>query len=553
MTLKNSFQSHIRVAVVALFMVLCLSSCDAESKGFKPTWTAFIGVDESALDEETLSSIPETIAGVMPVEIESKDNVIDIAKAAGYYKEKAAALLYTEIGSPGDMEVEVGAAADWWMEWYVNGEKVYTTLPAGNRYIDFIVFDHRFKLPLKKGRNVIAVKVLSGAAGWRLVAADEDTLKEMERKLQDAPLTAIVNEDDIPPYTLPEILTANDGSKITTKEEWETKRRKEILAGLEDEVFGHIPQHYESISYALVSNEMYNADADAFVKTVNITVSNAGKAITFPIDIFYPTGGKKAKGIFIYINHRGNDKIKNPNGGIVPMRYVVGRGYAVVSLNVRNVALDNKELYKDGVLQLYPEYFGKENAWKTISAWAWAVMRTVDYIYTDSAFDNDKIAVIGHSRGGKTSIWVGANDERIAFTCVNNGDSPMRRLVGQKVDKTITIFPHWFNDNFNKYAFNEDKLPVDNHMQYALIAPRAVHSGIAAYDINSDPKGIQLSMLTVNPVYKLYGMKGLPNTEPKGDSAVFGDGMAYHVVIGRHNMTELDWGFYLDHADNLFK
>ena len=65
--------------------------------------------------------------------------------------------------------MHIGLAADWWFTLYVNGERVYDTQATGNRSKRFVPDDHGVAGPVKKGVNVLAVKVLSGSNGWKFV------------------------------------------------------------------------------------------------------------------------------------------------------------------------------------------------------------------------------------------------------------------------------------------------------------------------------------------------------------------------------------------------
>ena len=52
-----------------------------------------------------------------------------------------------------------------------------------------------------------------------------------------------INYDEalVPEYTLPDPLTCNDGTKVTTVEQWEKVRRPEILEQFQREMFGRLP------------------------------------------------------------------------------------------------------------------------------------------------------------------------------------------------------------------------------------------------------------------------------------------------------------------------
>ena len=46
------------------------------------------------------------------------------------------------------------------------------------------------------------------------------------------------DEAKVPPYTLPDVLTAGDGSKVTDVKTWETRRRPELLRLFADHMHG---------------------------------------------------------------------------------------------------------------------------------------------------------------------------------------------------------------------------------------------------------------------------------------------------------------------------
>lgn len=93
----------------------------------------------------------------------------DIAAAEKRFGNKASAVFYQEFDAPADGIMTVGMAADWWMECFINGESCFSNLDRGNLSPRLTPEDNVFNIPVRKGRNLVAVRVLSGSAGWRFV------------------------------------------------------------------------------------------------------------------------------------------------------------------------------------------------------------------------------------------------------------------------------------------------------------------------------------------------------------------------------------------------
>lgn len=141
-------------------------------------WKLFPAVDAAKIDLAKIDSIPESLPGkktenvnATPVIIEEK--ACDVKDVTGYAYPKDAAVFFNEFESPEAGMTQLGASADWWFEFYVNGKKVYSTVESGgNCSQEFTPEDHVFNVPTRKGRNLVAVKVLSGSKGWKFACGD---------------------------------------------------------------------------------------------------------------------------------------------------------------------------------------------------------------------------------------------------------------------------------------------------------------------------------------------------------------------------------------------
>lgn len=360
---------------------------------------------------------------------------------------------------------------------------------------------------------------------------------------------------------LPELLISSSGKKITNSEMWINSRRQEILHLFEDNVYGQVPKDFDSIRFILKKEDNMAMNGKAKLKEVAINVYRKNQSVSVNLVLFVPTASKKPSPVLLLICHRGSnnfDPTRTEKSEFWPAEEVIDRGYAIAAFHVSDVAADNKTTFNQGVLRLYPEQMKMANGMKALGAWAWGAMRVMDYFEKDKDIDSKKVAVLGHSRGGKASLWAGAQDQRFAVVISNcsgeGGAALSRRSVGEKIVDLNTNFPHWFCDNYKKFSSNVADLPVDHHMLIALMAPRAVYVASASEDKWADPVGEFLSLKYAEPVFKLFSLDPLPAKEqPTVNVQVKSLKMGYHVEKGGHGLGLFDYERYMDFAANIFK
>lgn len=365
------------------------------------------------------------------------------------------------------------------------------------------------------------------------------------------------DESKVPHYTLPDVLKTAGGKTIRNEEKWEKLRRPEVLKLFEDHIYGQMPTDYDSIRYALTEDDRPEMEGKAVLKQVGVTVFRKGQSVLINVVLFVPTQVKKPVPVFLLINNRSKeltDPTRKTKSEFWPAEMVIDSGFAIAAFHVSDLAPDNKDTYMTGVLQkLYPEQLTRNNGMKAIGAWAWGASRVMDYFETDKDIEAKKVIVVGHSRGGKTSLWAAAQDRRFAASVSNcsgnTGAALARRQFGERISRINATFPHWFNHNYKKYNDRENALPVDQHMLIALIAPRPVYVTNASKDLWADPKGTFLAVKAAEPVYALYGIEPeLPKNQPGIDEPVIGSHFGYHNHEGEHNMTAYDWGNFIRFA-----
>jgi (4-O-methyl)-D-glucuronate---lignin esterase len=400
----------------------------------------------------------------------------------------------------------------------------------------------------------LPVAVLAQAGGWR---AKPDLVTRLAAQRPDTNY----DESKIGAYTLPDPLAAS-GGPVKTPAQW-TARREEILELFRNNVYGRSPGRPEHLAFTVAEENPRAMDGAATLRRVTIASRQGPRSHQFELTLFLPNTPGRAP-LFLFINNRQasiTDPTRKEKSGFWPAEQLVARGYGMAALQYGDLAPDDKDTFRNGVIALFDGGNPGANpvhTWGALAAWGWGASRAMDYLATDARVDAARVALVGHSRGGKAALWAGAEDQRFALVVSNEsgegGAALSRRVYGETVERINTVFPHWFTAAYKAFNGRPEALPVDQHMLLSLIAPRALYVASADEDLWADPRGEFLSLAASSPVFALWGDPPIaPDAMPAIDTPLVSGRRGYHVRTGGHDLTPYDWDRFADLADRVWK
>lgn len=385
---------------------------------------------------------------------------------------------------------------------------------------------------------------------------------------------------------LPDPLVMLDGTRVTTKDDWTQKRRPELKRLFQHYMYGYLPPPLP------VTATVRRTDGNLF----------GGKATLREVDLSFgppdtpkihlllvePNGRKDATPAFVGMNFCGNHALLDDPEILLPTAWMysqypgvknnratdagrgkqadvwalgqaIDAGYAVATFYNGDIDPDQNDKREGIQPHLAGDRKPTPNDWGTIAAWAWGISRVVDYLVTVPTIDPHRIAVVGHSRLGKTALLAAAMDERIALAiphqagCGGTGPSRNTNPKAESVKRINTSFPHWFCGAFKEFNDHTDKLPFDQNGLVALCAPRPVLFTNAVEDEWANPGGQFEVLKAADPVYRFLGAGGLAAKEMPPVGKLSSGTLGYYIRPGKHSMTRDDWRVFLDYADKNLK
>jgi len=369
-------------------------------------------------------------------------------------------------------------------------------------------------------------------------------------------------ESNVPAFTLPNPLQAANGSLVNSASDWPALRQQ-TLQLFRDNVYGRRPELSYEVEFKVVAEKSDLLDIGATGRHVSVIIKQGVQSYSFPIYMFLPkVAGDEKNPAILAINNREFPTFESAietDDEFWPVKDILSRGYVACAVSTHTIDPDEAGGFDRGIRGFFhrnshASSAPSPDAWKALSAWGWGASRALDYLLTLDQVDGAKIAVLGHSRGGKTALWAAAEDARFSIAFSNNsgcgGAALSRRQYGETVKRITTAFPHWFCDTFATYGDRESELPIDQHQLLGLIAPRALYVTSAAEDLWADPRGEYLSVIAAAPVFSILGKDSIQDEQMAVLDVPRIEGVTgYHIRTGKHDLNRYDWTQFLNFCD----
>ncbi|MEB2781129.1 acetylxylan esterase [Algoriphagus sp. C2-6-M1] len=386
------------------------------------------------------------------------------------------------------------------------------------------------------------------------------------------------DEDAIPPYSLPDLFTLENGRKIKDSVAWMKDRRPELLKSIAELQYGKTPPAPKSIAFEVFDKESDAFNGKAIRRQVRIYLTENSKAHPMDLLIYLPKNSPKKTPVFFTISFTANSQTVDDKGVRVGeiwnregkkvtadqasvfrttnVEQFIDAGYGFATVYYGDIDPDFKKGFEHGIRKefLKPgETTPKENEWGTISAWSWGLSRAMDYFEKDDQIDANRIALMGVSRLGKTVLWTGIRDTRfkmIIASCSGEGGAAIaRRDFGENIKhmSDTSRYYYQFAPNYHEYSTHVDDFPFDAHTLVAMIAPRPLLLQTGNTDYWSDPKGEFIAAQEATKVYELFGENGPQDDEmpAAGDTSLLENKLGYYMHDGGHGTIPSDYAVFI--------
>ena len=324
-----------------------------------------------------------------------------------------------------------------------------------------------------------------------------------------------------PTQEMPAILTLESGRPVRNSDDWK-RRRAEMTAMLEYYQYGHMPPAPDEVKVVVERRRRHASDL-GHEEWVTLSIDSQHQ-LKMRAVVYVPDQDGPYPAV---IREEGT------LGRTQQVPLFLEKGYMFIEYARHDLDPDRKGV--KGLAQLaYPEH-----DWETLSVWAWGGMRVVDYLQSRNDVDLDRIAITGHSRGGKMALLAGALDERFALVAPMGsgaGGAGSYRWLGPGAESlAMNDKPHWYHSRIRDFAEKEEYLPFDQHFLKALVAPRALICIESVDDAFANPEGTQITSVLAQQAYRFLEADQRRN--------------GLHYRNGPHESSTEDWQTLLAFAE----
>jgi hypothetical protein len=330
---------------------------------------------------------------------------------------------------------------------------------------------------------------------------------------ESAPNHANYDESKANPYPdLPDLLTLNNGGRVTTAEMWWKQRRPEIVEDLEREVYGRLPSKIPAVTWtvAVTDHEFVGfmpviakklighvdnstcPSIDVNISMVVVTPANAKGPV--PLLMMFgraalPAPAQPPSDDLDKINAALRTMLLREDPSLKPIldRYpayspaaslpgpvfgpppagdpptnqqLISDGWGYAMIDPGSIQADNGAGLTRGIIGLVNKgQPRKPDDWGALRAWAWGAARGLDYLETDPAVDARHVGIEGVSRYGKAALVTLAFEPRFAMGLIGSsgegGAKLNRRNWGEAVESLTGGEYYWMAGNFMKYGASD--------------------------------------------------------------------------------------------------
>jgi len=309
---------------------------------------------------------------------------------------------------------------------------------------------------------------------------------------------------------LPDILTSNNGKKVTSADQWWKKRRPEITEDMEREVYGRLPKNLPHVTWSVkitdrefvgftpvIAKQLIGHVDNSEYPLINVDISMmvvvpANVKGPVPVLMMFgrpafpapaqpsPDDIEKLNSVFKEMMIKSNPDMKalfdrypaylpvtrlagpnffapRPEGDPSPTEQLLAAGGGYATIDPNSIQADNGAGITRGIIGLVNKgQTRKPDDWGALRAWAWGAARGLDYLETDSMVDAKKVGIEGVSRYVKSALVTLAFESRFAIGLIGSsgkgGATLHRRLFGEAVESLTGGEYYWMAGNYMKYG-----------------------------------------------------------------------------------------------------